>query len=130
VKIFVHGIPYMVTFTIININVLDSNYSMLLKCPWLKDAKISHDWGINSVIIQGTRTIRTIPITKKLGVQTKRPKVLVCCDFHFGIFDEEEDVMFATKLDMFLIGTIALPTHIELVPKTIIHIKYWYNRTD
>ncbi len=91
----------MVTFTIININVLNFNYSILLKCPWLKDAKIFHDWGINSVIIQGTRTIRTIPITKKLGVQTKRPKVLVCCDFHSGIFDEEEDVMFATKLDMF-----------------------------
>jgi hypothetical protein len=45
-KIFVHGIPYIVTF-IINNSVLDFNYSMLLGCPWLKDVEISHDWGIN-----------------------------------------------------------------------------------
>jgi hypothetical protein len=42
-KIFVHGIPYIVTFTVINNNVLDSSYSMLLKCPWLRDPKVSHD---------------------------------------------------------------------------------------
>jgi hypothetical protein len=40
-KIFVHGIPCIVTFTIINNNVLDSNYSMLLGCPWLTNAKVS-----------------------------------------------------------------------------------------
>jgi hypothetical protein len=38
---FVHGIPYAVTFTMIQSSVLDSNYSMLLSHPWLKDAKVS-----------------------------------------------------------------------------------------
>jgi hypothetical protein len=47
-KIFVHGILYIVTFTVINKNVLDSSYSMLLGCPWLRDAKVSHDWGNNT----------------------------------------------------------------------------------
>ncbi len=42
-KIFVHIIPYIFTFTIINNNVLDFNYSMLLRCPWLKYAQVSHD---------------------------------------------------------------------------------------
>jgi len=42
-KIFVHEIPYTITFIVININVLHFNYLMLLRCPWLKDAKISHD---------------------------------------------------------------------------------------
>jgi hypothetical protein len=42
-KIFVYGIPYTITFMIINSSVLDSSCSMLLGCPWLKDAKISHD---------------------------------------------------------------------------------------
>ncbi len=72
-KIFVHGIPYIVIFTIINSSVLDSSYSMLLKCPWFKDVKVSHDWGTNTITIHGTCTIRTILVTKKLGVQTKRP---------------------------------------------------------
>jgi hypothetical protein len=41
-KIFVHGIPYTITFNIINNSVLDSSYSMLLGHPWLRDAKVSH----------------------------------------------------------------------------------------
>jgi hypothetical protein len=42
-KIFVHGIPYTVTFTIIHNNVPNSSHSMLLRHPWLRDAKISHN---------------------------------------------------------------------------------------
>ncbi len=72
-KIFVHGIPYTVTFIVINNNVLNSSYSMLLGCPWLRDVKVSHDSRTNIIIIQGTSIVITILITKKLGVQTKRP---------------------------------------------------------
>jgi hypothetical protein len=42
-KTFVHGIPYMVTFTIFNNNVLDFSYSMLLGCLWLRVVKLSYD---------------------------------------------------------------------------------------
>jgi hypothetical protein len=96
-KNFVHGILYVMTFTIIQSSVLNSSYPMLLGRPWLRDVKVSHDWGNTIIIIQGTNTIRTIPITKKLGAPTKHPKVLICYDFHFGIFDEKEDLMFTTK---------------------------------
>ncbi len=47
--------------------------------------------------MQGVRTIKTIIVTKKLGAPTKCPKVLVCYDFHSGISNEEEDLMFVTK---------------------------------
>jgi len=70
---------------------------MLLRCPWLKDAKVSHNWGNNTITIQGMGTIRTIPITKKLGAPTKRPKVLVCYNFHSKISNKEKYLMFATK---------------------------------
>jgi hypothetical protein len=83
-KIFVHGIPYTITFIVINSSVINSIYLMLLKCPWLRDAKIFHDWGTNIVTILKTRIVRNIYVTKKLGAQTKRPKALVCYDFHFG----------------------------------------------
>ncbi len=75
-RIFVHGIPYAMIFIVIQSNVLDSSYSMLLGCPWLRDAKMSHDQGNNTIIVQGAGIVRTIPITKKLGAPTKRPKVL------------------------------------------------------
>jgi hypothetical protein len=116
-KIFVHGVPYIVTFNFINNNVIDYSYSMLLGCPWLRDAKVSYDWGTNIVTIQGTITVRTIHVMKKLGVQTKRPEVLICYDIQFRILDE--DVMFAIKLDLFSIGTIVVPTHVEPVSKII-----------
>jgi hypothetical protein len=38
-KIFVHGIPYTFAFIVINNNVLDYSYSMLLGCLWLRHAK-------------------------------------------------------------------------------------------
>jgi len=60
----------MQTFTVIQSSVLDSNYFMLLGHPWLKDAEVSHDWGNNIIIIQGTSTIKNIHVTKKLGAPT------------------------------------------------------------
>jgi hypothetical protein len=65
-KIYVHGIPYITMFTVLHTSVVDSSYSMLLGRPWLKDAKMAHDWGSSTVTIQGNGTIKTITITKRL----------------------------------------------------------------
>jgi hypothetical protein len=42
-KIYVHDIPYITRFTVLQNNVIDSSYSMLLGKSWLKDAKVAHD---------------------------------------------------------------------------------------
>jgi hypothetical protein len=42
-KIHIHGIPYIATFTILKNNVVDFNYSMLLRGPWLRNAKVTYD---------------------------------------------------------------------------------------
>jgi hypothetical protein len=42
-KIYVHGIPYISTFIILQNSVVDSNYSMFLGRPWLRDVKVTHD---------------------------------------------------------------------------------------
>jgi hypothetical protein len=42
-KIHIHGIPYIATFIIMQNNVLDGSYSMLLSQPWLRNAKVIHD---------------------------------------------------------------------------------------
>jgi hypothetical protein len=76
---------------------------------WLKDLKMFHDWGNNTITIQGIDIVRTIHVTKKLGTPTKHLEVLICYDFHYGIFDEEKDFMFATKPRLFSIGTIVVP---------------------
>jgi hypothetical protein len=79
-KIYIHGISYVTTFTILKNNVVDFNYSMLLGRPWLTDAKVTHDWRNNLIIVQGNGIVRTISINKKLGLETRRPQVLVCYD--------------------------------------------------
>jgi hypothetical protein len=50
-KIFVHGIPYIITFIVINNNVLDFSYLMSLGRPWLKDAKVSYNWGVLELLL-------------------------------------------------------------------------------
>jgi hypothetical protein len=42
-KIHIHGIPHVTTFTILQNNVVDFSYYMLLGRFWLKDAKVTHD---------------------------------------------------------------------------------------
>jgi len=74
-KIYVHGIPYITMFTILENSVIDSSYFMLLKRPWLKDAKVAHDWGSNIVTIQGNGTVRTIIITKHLRGEVRIPEM-------------------------------------------------------
>jgi hypothetical protein len=51
--IHIHGIPYIVMFTIMNNKVVDPMYSMLLGHPWFKNTKVIHDWAINMVTING-----------------------------------------------------------------------------
>jgi hypothetical protein len=79
-KIHIHGIPYITTFTILKNNVVDSSYSMLLGRPWLIDAKVTHDWGNNVITVQGNGTVKIISNNRKLGAETRRPQVLVCYD--------------------------------------------------
>jgi hypothetical protein len=105
-KIYVHDIPYITTFIVLQKNVVDSSYSMLLGRPWLRDAKMAHDWGNNTITIQGNGTIITIIVTKRLGGEVKRPKVLLCYDYQNG---EEENIIFAIEPKLFSIGTINLP---------------------
>ncbi len=71
-KIYVHGILYITTFTILYSDVVDFMYFMLLGRPWLRDAKVAHDQGNNTITIQGNGIVRTIIITKCLGGEIKR----------------------------------------------------------
>jgi hypothetical protein len=95
-------------------SVPNFSYSILLGHPWLKDAKVSHNWGNNIITIQGMGIVRTIPITKKLGTPTKRLEMLICYDFHYKIFNEKKDIMIATEPGLFLIRTIVVLTLIKL----------------
>jgi hypothetical protein len=107
-KIHIHGIQYITTFTTLKNSVVDFSYSMLLGRPWFKDAKVTHDWGSNLITIQGNGTIKTISVNKKLGAETRRPQVLVCYDLMQRLTNEEEDLIFETELELFSIGTITL----------------------
>jgi hypothetical protein len=49
-KIYVHDIPYIIMFTVFQNNVVDFSYSMLWRL-WLKDVKVAHDWGSNTITI-------------------------------------------------------------------------------
>jgi hypothetical protein len=81
---------------------------MLLGRPWLRDAKVTHDWGNNVITIQHNGIVKTISDNKKLGVKTKRPQIIVCYDLLEGLTYEEEDVIFEIKPKLFSISTIII----------------------
>jgi len=82
---------------------------MLLGRPWLRDVKVAHYWRSNIITIQGNGIIIIIIITKHLGGEVKKLKVLLCYNYQNGITNEEKYIIFATELKLFLIGTISLP---------------------
>ncbi len=61
--------------------MVDFSYSMLLGKPWLKDAKVAHDWGSNIITIQWNGTVRTMTVTKHLGNEVIKLEVLLCYDY-------------------------------------------------
>jgi len=52
-RMYIHGIPYITTYIVLQKIIVDSNFSMLLGRPTLRDAKVTHDWGNNMITIQG-----------------------------------------------------------------------------
>ncbi len=96
-KIYVHNIPYIIMFIVLHNNVVDSNYSMLLGRPRLKDAKVAHDWGSNIVTIQTNGIVKTFTVTKHLGGEVRKPKMLMCYNYHNDITKDEEDIIFAIE---------------------------------
>jgi hypothetical protein len=121
-KIYVHGIPFITMFIVLQNSVVDSIYSMLLGRPWLRDAKVAHVWGNNIVTIQGNGTIQTIIITKHLGSEVRKLEVLMCYNYQNGIIDEEKDIIFVTELELFSIGTINLLEIIQFMKTTNVGI--------
>ncbi len=117
-KIYVHGIPYIITFTVLQNNVVDSSYSMLGR-PWLRDNKVAHDWGSNIVTIQGNWIIKTIKVTKYLGGELRRPKMLLCYNYQNGII--YEDIIFAIE-PKFSIGIVSLLETIQSMKTTDVEI--------
>ncbi len=70
-------------------------------------------------------------MAKHLGINLKRPKVLLCFDYQNGITDEEEDLMFISEHDLFFIGTINLPLiFLETVVVNIIQTKITIETRD
>ena len=106
VKIHIHGIPYIVTFTVIDCQTIKSDYSMLLSRPWLRNAKVIHDWANDQVQIMGNGIVETVKINPQLGYEAVIPHALVCYNFAEGITDDEETILLAVDPTLQPVGTI------------------------
>jgi len=102
----------------------------LLGRPWLTNAKVAHDWGSNIITIQRNGIVKTITITKHLGGDVRRSKVLLCYNYHNNITYEEEDIIFAIEPESFSIGTISLHEIIQFVKTTYVKNMDTYVNTN
>ena len=106
VKIHIHGIPYIVTLTVIDCQTIKSDYSMLLGRPWLRNAKVIHDWANDQVQIMENGTVKTVKINRQLGYEAVTPHALVCYNFAEGITDDEGTILLAADPTLQPVGTI------------------------
>ena len=93
VKIHIHGIPYIVTLTVIDCQTIKLDYSILFGRPWLRNAKVIHDWANDQVQIMGNGTVKTVKMNRQLGYEAVTPHALVCYNFAEGITDDEETIL-------------------------------------
>ena len=81
ITIFIHGIPYIIILTVISCKDVNSAYTLLLGRPWLRDARVIHDWANDNIQIMGNGTTRTVRINRALGFETITPDALVCYNY-------------------------------------------------
>ena len=120
VKIHIHGIPYIVILTIIDCQTIKLDYSMLFGRPWLRNAKVIHDWANDQVQIMGNGTVKTVKINRQLGYEAVTPHALVYYNFAEGITNDEENILLAVDPTLQPVGTIdwdvlssQLPTSVD-----------------
>ncbi len=65
-----------------------------------------------------------------MGGEVRRPKMLLWYDYHNGIIDEEEDIIFVIKPKLFSIGTICLPKTNKFMKTTYVEIMDTYVKTS
>ena len=106
VMIHIHGIPFIVTLTVIDCQTIKSDYSMLLGRPWLRNAKVIHDWANDQVQIMGNGIVKRVKINRQLGYKAVTPHALVCYNFAEGITDDEETILLAADPTLQPLGTI------------------------
>jgi hypothetical protein len=93
IKIRIHDIPYIIAFTIMNNKAVDPTYSMLLGHPWLRNAKVIHDWGTNMVTIKDNGIVKTIFVSKYLSGNIRKPQTIVSYNFMEGVTNEEAEIL-------------------------------------
>jgi len=108
IKIHIHGIAYTIILTVISCQDVKSAYTLLLGRPWLRDARVIHDWSNDQIQIMGDGTIRTIPVNRELGLEATTPETLVCYNYVEGLSDNEESILLAAEEFLHPIGTIAI----------------------
>ena len=89
---------------------------MILGRPWLRDAKVEHDWGRNQITLGGPQAPITIHVlTQGYIHHQSQPDQLEGYDWTQGLTDEQEHNVLAANPAWVTVGSIDLDT---LYPRT------------
>ncbi len=85
-------------------------YSIFLGRPWLKHAKVNHNWGDNSFTITiGKRTVTVSTIMKITLKPSERPKYVDDgYDWEEGKSNEKENQLYNAMPKLWHVGEVAL----------------------
>ena len=78
VTISIHGISYTIILTVISCKDVNSAYTLLLGRPWLRAARVIHNWANDHIQIMGNGKMHTIHINRQVGFEATSQAALVC----------------------------------------------------
>ena len=78
VTISIHGISYTIILTVISCKDVNSAYTLLLGRPWLRAARVIHNWANDHIQIMGNGKMHTIHINRQVGFEANSQAALVC----------------------------------------------------
>jgi hypothetical protein len=98
-------------------------YSMLLRRPWLKQAKAHHDWGNN--------TLTTIVDTKTMTLSTEKREMVHpsqrlynlddTYDWEGGLMDRDKEHLYRAIPKLWHVGKVSLE-ELEFLPKVYVEM--------
>jgi hypothetical protein len=97
-KISIEGLRYATTFTVLRMEDNESSYPILLGRPWLRMAKVKHNWANDKITLRLGGTKKKVQVAKlhsPLG--RTRPMYVEGLNWLEGVDQDEEDEILAAN---------------------------------
>ncbi|KAH7288397.1 hypothetical protein KP509_31G025300 [Ceratopteris richardii] len=103
----IQNIPFKVTFVVIELIGKSNKYNLLIGRPWLKHAKVQHDWGSQAITFQRGHKKYSIPLKDMQHyLKAQIPSIIEPPHMIDGLKEDEELKFLEANRDLWSVGLV------------------------